>query len=62
MQKEKHEDALKEVESTIEEALKGNLLDYQRRVASMTSLGVQHIIELYFHKLHVIKPGAALKH
>ncbi len=28
----------------------------------MISLGVQHSIELYLHKLHVIKPGAFLKH
>ncbi len=62
MQNEKHEDALKEVENTIEEALKENILEHQRRIASMTSLGIQHIIELYFHKLNVMKPGASLKH
>ncbi|MBI4163109.1 MAG: hypothetical protein HY513_05485 [Candidatus Aenigmarchaeota archaeon] len=62
MQNSKNEDALKEVENTIEEALKGDLLAYQRRIASMASLGVQHAIELYLHKLHIMKPGASLKH
>ena len=62
MQNDKHEKALKEVEDTIEEALKGDMLKYQRRIASMTSLGVQHAIELYLHKLHLMKPGASLKH
>ena len=62
MQDEKHEEALKEVDSTIEDALKGNTLDHQRRIAAMTSIGIQHAIELYFHKLHVMKPGASLKH
>ena len=28
----------------------------------MISLGVQHSIELYFHKLRIIKPGAYVKH
>ena len=54
--------ALKEVEDTIDEALKGNLLDYQRRLMLMVSLGLQHLIELYFHRLHIIKPGAQVKH
>lgn len=62
MQEEKHLEALKETNTTIGEALKGNLLDHQRRLMSMISLGVQHSIELYFHRLHVIKPGAFVKH
>jgi len=62
MQEEKHAEALKEVEDTIDEALKGNLLDYQRRLMLMVSLGLQHLIELYFHRLHIIKPGAQVKH
>ena len=62
MQEDKHVDALKEAEDTIEEALKGNLLDYQRRVMFMISLGLQHAIELYFHRLRIIKPGAQVKH
>ncbi len=62
MQEEKHIEALKEVEDTIGEALKGNLLDYQRRIMFMISLGTQHLIELYFHRLHIIKPGAQVKH
>ena len=27
----------------------------------MISLGVQHAIELYFHRLHMIKPGTQVK-
>jgi len=62
MQEEKYLDALKETDITIKEALGGNMLDHQRRLMSMISLGVQHSIELYFHKLRVIKPGAFVKH
>src|SRR3989338_383330 len=62
MQEEKYLDALKETDITIKEALGGNMLDDQRRLMSMISLGVQHSIELYFHKLRVIKPGAFVKH
>lgn len=62
MQEEKHNEALREVDKTVEEALKGNLLDHQRRLMSMISLGVQHSVEMYFHRLHVIKPGAFVKH
>ena len=62
MQEDKHADAIREAQDTIEESLQGNLLDYQRRLMFMISLGMQHAIELYFHKLHVIKPGAQLKH
>ncbi len=62
MQEEKHDDALRETEDTIKDALEGNILDYQRRLMSMISLGVQHAIELYLHRLHVIKPGAHVKH
>ncbi len=62
MQEEKHEDALKETEDTIKEALEGDMLDYQRRLMFMLSLGIQHAIELYLHRLRAIKPGANVKH
>lgn len=62
MQEEKHEEALKEVEATIAEALKGNVLEHQRRLMFMISLGAQHAIELYFHRLRIIVPGATVKH
>ena len=64
MKIEKHEDALKEVYQTIDQALNDpkGLLSYQRRIASMTSMGMQQIVEMYFHKLNIIKPGTQLKH
>ena len=62
MQEEKHEDALNEVIDTIDESLKGNMLNYQRRLMFMISIGSQHLLELYLHRLHVIKPGAQIKH
>jgi len=64
MRIEKHEEALEEVYETINQALSDSkgLLSHQRRIASMTSMGMQQVIETYFHKLHIIKPGAQLKH
>ena len=64
MKIEKHEEALKEVYETIDQALSDpkGLLGHQRRIASMMSMGMQQAIELYFHKLHIIKPGTQLKH
>jgi len=64
MRVEKHEDALKEVYQTIDQALNDpkGLLNYQRRIASMTSMGMQQVVEIYFHKLNIIKPGVQLKH
>lgn len=63
MKIEKHIEALREVEITIKEALEsGNILAYQRRLISMLSLGTQQLIEIYLHKLEVIKPGTQVKH
>jgi len=64
MRIEKHKEILKEVDATIEEALndKNGILNHQRRIASMTSIGMQQLIEIYFHKLNIIKPGAQVKH
>ena len=63
MREEKHLEALKEVWQTLDEALKeSSLLPHQRRLVTMLSLGLQHLIELYFHKLAIIKPGAQIKH
>src|SRR3989338_2397885 len=63
MQESKHADAIKETMRTIDEALKGkNILDFQRRLASMLSVGLQHLVELYLHRLYVIKTGAFVKH
>lgn len=63
MNVEKHEETLKEVMVTIEDALNSKDIKlHQRRLVAMISLGVQQIIEYYFHKLSIIKPGAQIKH
>lgn len=64
MKIERHMEALEEVYETINDALSDSkgLLRHQRRIASMTSIGMQHLIEIYFHKLNIIKPGAHVKH
>jgi len=64
MLKEKHEETLKEVEEEIESALKDErgLLSHQRRLAFSLSLGMSGIIELYFHKLDVMKEGSKVNH
>ncbi len=63
MNTEKHEETIEEVMATINESLKSSDIRlHQRRLIAMISLGVQQIIELYFHKLNVIKPGAQIKH
>lgn len=63
MQEGKHLEALKEVMATIEEALgSSDIVQHQRRLISMLSIGIQHIIELYLHRLKVIKSGTQVKH
>ena len=64
MNEEKHTAALIEVREAIDEALRDprGLLPRQRRIMSMLSLGTQHIVELWLHKNHAIKPGAYVKH
>lgn len=64
MLKEKHEEALNEVKEEIENALKDKrgLLFHQRRLAFLLSLGMANIIELYFHKLDLIKGGSKINH
>ncbi len=63
MKIEKHFEALKEVDETIEEALNSkNILSYQRRLSAMLSLGIQQLIEIYLHRLNVIRPGTQVKH
>ena len=63
MQEEKHVEALREVMATIDEALSNkNILQYQRRLIALLSIGLQHIIEIYLHRLKVINPGAQIKH
>ncbi len=64
MKSEKHEESLKEVEEEIESSLKDErgLLSHQRRLAFSISLGMTNVIELYFHKLNVIKEGSKINH
>jgi hypothetical protein len=64
MREEKHLEALAEVKETIETAIRDprGIIVHQRRLMSMISLGVQHLIELHFHRLNVLKSGAQVKH
>lgn len=63
MKLNKHKETIKEVMDTINTALKSKDIKlYQRRLISMISLGVQQMIELYFHEMNIIKPGAQIKH
>ena len=64
MRIEKHIESLKEVLDEIESALKdpGGLLKHQRRLAIMLSLGICELVEIYFHKLGIMKSGSRIKH
>ncbi|MFA7707686.1 MAG: hypothetical protein WCX73_01940 [Candidatus Pacearchaeota archaeon] len=64
MKNEKHEETLKEVEEEIDSSLKDlrGLVSHQRRLAFSLSLGASSIIELYFHKLDIIKEGSKINH
>lgn len=64
MRIEKHIESLKEVLDEIESALKDpeGLLKHQRRLAVMLSLGISELIEIYFHKLGIMKSGSRIKH
>lgn len=64
MKKEKHEEILKEVLDEIETALKDKrgIISHQRRLAFSLSLGAETLLELYFHKLDIIKEGSKIDH
>ncbi len=64
MRIEKHEESLEEVLDEIRSALEDpkGLKSHQRRLAMMLSLGASELIEVYFHKLDIMKPGARVKH
>jgi hypothetical protein len=64
MQEAKHIAALNEVNEYIDESLKdpNGLLGRQRLLMTSLSLGMQHVVELWLHKSHAIKPGAIVKH
>ncbi len=61
---EKHKESLEEVLDEIQSALEDpkGLESHQRRLAMMLSLGVSELIEVYFHRLDIMKPGARVKH
>lgn len=64
MRVEKHEEGLEEVLDEIHTALEDpkGLKSHQRRLAMMLSLGTSELIEIYFHELNIMKPGARIKH
>ncbi|MEF8879149.1 MAG: hypothetical protein V5A64_02000 [Candidatus Thermoplasmatota archaeon] len=64
MRLEKHIESLKEVIDEIQTALEDpdGLQSHQRRLALMLSVGIVDLIEIYFHRLGVMKPGAKIKH
>lgn len=64
MRAEKHRESLKEVLDEIEAAIEdsGGLISHQRRLAMMLSVGVTDLIEVYFHEIGIMKPGARIKH
>lgn len=64
MKKEKHDEILTEVLDEIGTALKDKrgLLSHQRRLAFSLSLGAVNLLELYFHKLDIIKEGSKIDH
>ena len=64
MREEKHAESLKEVMDEIEKSLEDpkGLLWHQRRLASMLSIGICDLIEIYFHRLRIMKEGSRIKH
>lgn len=55
---------MKEVLDEIELALKDKrgLVSHQRRLAFLISLGAVNLLELYLHKINVIKEGSKINH
>lgn len=64
MRVEKHVKALQEVMDEIQLSLEDprGLVAHQRRLAIMLSIGTCELIEIYFHKLGVMKGGGRIKH
>ena len=61
---EKHLKSLEEVIDEIQTSLEDprGLIAHQRRLATMLSLGISELIEIYFHKLNIMKGGGRIKH
>ncbi len=64
MKEEKHDEILREVLDEIESASKDKrgLVSHQRRLAFSLSLGAVTILEIYLHKLNVIKESSKINH
>ena len=64
MRVEKHLEIIKEVIDEIESAMNDlrGLKTHQRRLVFMLSIGSCELIEVYLHKLGVIKDGSRIKH
>ena len=64
MRLEKHIKALQEVMDEIQMSLEDprGLVAHQRRLATMLSIGTCELIEIYFHKLGIMKGGGRIKH
>ena len=64
MRIEKHEEILNEVLDEIDASIKDKrgLLVHQRRLAFSISLGAVNLLEMYFHKLYIIKEGSKINH
>jgi hypothetical protein len=64
MRLEKHIEALKEVMDEIQASLENSrgLVMHQWRLATMLSLRVCELIEIYFHKMEIMKSGSRIKH
>jgi len=64
MRQEKHQEVLNEVLDEIESALNDErgLVSHQRRLAFSLSLGAITILEIYFHKLDVLKESSKINH
>lgn len=64
MRRERHDEVLREVLDEIESALndKNGMLSHQRRLAFSLSLGAVNLLELYFHKLDIMKEGSKIDH
>ncbi len=64
MEVKKHLEILREVLDEVKAAKQDSrgILNHQRRLALMLSVGICELIELYFHKLGFIKSGSRIKH
>lgn len=64
MKEERHYEIIKEVIDEIETSLKDKrgLVSHQRRLAFVIPLGATNILELYFHKLDIVKEGSIINH